>query len=184
MKSRRASAYGNLSTSIQRRTLRYRMVLVGVILTAAVLLLNMLLAASADAATGDFIIEGRGYGHGAGMSQWGAWQGARTGSTYDEILAFYYPGSTLSSLSAEPPSRCASRRIAASSAYEDKFYRVYYKPASDYRQAGATDSRGRRCRRAHIHRTAGGDQLHVIGRWPRSRARRRRLWIRPRIDHS
>jgi stage II sporulation protein D len=29
------------------------------------------------------------------MSQWGAWQAAREGVTFDKILAFYYPGSTL-----------------------------------------------------------------------------------------
>ena len=38
-------------------------------------------------------LEGRGYGHGRGMSQWGA-QGAASehGRTYRQILRFYYPG--------------------------------------------------------------------------------------------
>jgi stage II sporulation protein D len=39
---------------------------------------------------GTFIFEGRGWGHGAGMSQWGAYHMAQLGYTYAEILNFYY----------------------------------------------------------------------------------------------
>ena len=39
-----------------------------------------------------FAFEGSGLGHGAGMSQHGAAAMARTGKTYREILAHYYPG--------------------------------------------------------------------------------------------
>lgn len=42
-------------------------------------------------------ITGGGWGHGRGMSQWGAFQAASEGRSYTEILAFYYPGTTLSS---------------------------------------------------------------------------------------
>jgi len=38
---------------------------------------------------------GRGYGHGVGMSQWGAKGMAEQGHTARQILAFYYPGATL-----------------------------------------------------------------------------------------
>lgn len=37
----------------------------------------------------------RGYGHGVGLSQYGADYLARQGATFDEILAHYYPGATL-----------------------------------------------------------------------------------------
>lgn len=37
-----------------------------------------------------------GYGHGVGMSQYGANAMAKSGSTYKDILAHYYPGTTLS----------------------------------------------------------------------------------------
>ena len=37
-------------------------------------------------------IEGRGYGHGVGMSQWGAEGMARQGKTYRQILKHYYRG--------------------------------------------------------------------------------------------
>ncbi len=40
--------------------------------------------------------DGRGYGHGVGLCQWGAEGLARAGRTAGEILAFYYPGSRLS----------------------------------------------------------------------------------------
>jgi stage II sporulation protein D len=42
-----------------------------------------------------FVITGRGWGHGVGMPQWGAYGYAEHGFTYDKILAHYYPGTTL-----------------------------------------------------------------------------------------
>ena len=42
-------------------------------------------------------VRGHGYGHGHGMSQYGAYGAARQGLTVDQILAFYYPSTTLSS---------------------------------------------------------------------------------------
>jgi stage II sporulation protein D len=39
-----------------------------------------------------FVISGRGWGHGVGMSQYGAYGMANAGSTYDQILAHYYTG--------------------------------------------------------------------------------------------
>jgi stage II sporulation protein D len=42
-----------------------------------------------------FLVSGHGYGHGVGMGQWGAQGYAQHGYSYDEILAAYYPGTTL-----------------------------------------------------------------------------------------
>lgn len=50
-------------------------------------------ARTASAAT--FVFSGRGYGHGAGMSQYGAMGQANDGKTYAEILRFYYPGTEI-----------------------------------------------------------------------------------------
>jgi stage II sporulation protein D len=51
--------------------------------------------------TGEAIVfEGRGAGHGVGMCQTGAAEMGVQGKTYREILAFYYPGTTLG---ATPP---------------------------------------------------------------------------------
>lgn len=50
----------------------------------------------ARARVGSVTLEGRGYGHGAGLSQYGA-QGraSELGQSYRQILAFYYPGTRL-----------------------------------------------------------------------------------------
>ena len=49
-----------------------------------------------------FMIESRRFGHGVGMSQRGAEQMARQhGMTYEQILAFYYPGMGLAALNTE-----------------------------------------------------------------------------------
>jgi SpoIID/LytB domain protein len=40
-------------------------------------------------------VQGHGYGHGIGMSQYGAQGAARQGLTYDAILSTYYPGTAL-----------------------------------------------------------------------------------------
>jgi SpoIID/LytB domain protein len=47
---------------------------------------------------GVFRMVGAGWGHGRGMSQWGAYQAATEGRSHEEILAFYYPGTTLAAL--------------------------------------------------------------------------------------
>jgi SpoIID/LytB domain protein len=74
-----------------------------VLAAAIATLAGFVYAPVASAATGDFVISGRGYGQGQGMSQWGMWQGAREGNTYKQILAFYYPGTTLTTVSAVAP---------------------------------------------------------------------------------
>ena len=44
---------------------------------------------------GQFYITTHGYGHGVGLSQWGAKAFAEQGLSYDAILAHYFPGTTL-----------------------------------------------------------------------------------------
>jgi stage II sporulation protein D len=51
-----------------------------------------------DAGASVELYNGRGYGHGIGMSQWGAEGLAREGRTYTQILAFFYPGAALREL--------------------------------------------------------------------------------------
>ncbi len=43
----------------------------------------------------NLIIEGRGFGHGVGMCQFGALEMARQGKNYREILRHYYPGTRI-----------------------------------------------------------------------------------------
>lgn len=46
-------------------------------------------------AVSNLTINGRGYGHGIGMCQWGAIGRARAGQNYRTILETYYPGTTI-----------------------------------------------------------------------------------------
>ncbi len=45
-----------------------------------------------------FHINGRGFGHGLGMSQWGAYGLAARGANYQQILGHYYQGTTLAKI--------------------------------------------------------------------------------------
>ena len=50
-----------------------------------------------------FLLTGGGWGHGVGMSQWGAYGQAKEGRTFDAILAHYYTGATLGPLPSGTP---------------------------------------------------------------------------------
>ncbi len=50
---------------------------------------------------GTYTMTGRGFGHGVGMSQWGAHIMGQTGSTYKEIIQFYYPGTSVTDMNNE-----------------------------------------------------------------------------------
>jgi len=69
-------------------------------ITIAALAGSVGLATSADAAS-RMVIKGRGFGHGVGMSQYGAFGYAKNGRGYKEILAHYYQGTALSQLDAD-----------------------------------------------------------------------------------
>ena len=47
---------------------------------------------------GEFSIATKGYGHGVGMSQFGANQLSQQGKTYKDILLYYYPGTNIRNL--------------------------------------------------------------------------------------
>ena len=54
---------------------------------------------AAYGADGQFLFSTKGYGHGVGMSQYGANEMAKKGSSFDEILLHYYPAATLTNIS-------------------------------------------------------------------------------------
>jgi stage II sporulation protein D len=72
--------------------------------TLAAVALATVAAAPADAAT-RLSIRGAGFGHGVGMSQYGAYGYAQQGRTYREILRHYYRGTGLAVLSDRPEVR-------------------------------------------------------------------------------
>jgi stage II sporulation protein D len=47
------------------------------------------------AGSGNFVFSGKGWGHGVGLSQWGAKAMAETGSRFEDILAHYFPGTKI-----------------------------------------------------------------------------------------
>ena len=61
----------------------------------AILLTALALPASADAAT-SWVVKGAGWGHGIGMSQFGAYGLAQQGKSYRDILGHYYTGTEIS----------------------------------------------------------------------------------------
>jgi stage II sporulation protein D len=62
------------------------------------LLLFLCLASSAEASV-SWLIKGHGFGHGVGVSQYGAYGYAKHGKGYRFILAHYYTGTTIGTLS-------------------------------------------------------------------------------------
>jgi stage II sporulation protein D len=110
------------------------------------------LAPVATARADDLVIDGRGWGHGVGLSQYGAYGYAlREGRHHDFILAHYYPGTELG--------RAPATRM-----------RVRIKEAGALRVCGATaarDAGGRRLRlseaRTYRFGAVGADRLAVSG---------------------
>jgi stage II sporulation protein D len=72
-------------------------------LLVLLLLAAAALAASAAPAKTVFFIRGGGWGHGIGMSQWGAYGYAVQGGTYRQILSLYYPGTNVGSSENQNP---------------------------------------------------------------------------------
>lgn len=61
------------------------------------LFLSLALAPSAQASV-KWVVKGRGFGHGVGMSQYGAYGYAQHGADYRSILGHYYAGTTVGQL--------------------------------------------------------------------------------------
>ena len=89
------------------------------------------------------VIKGAGFGHGIGMSQYGAYGFALKGRDYREIMAHYYKGTELGSAPSRP-------------------VRVLLQPSDPFiRVRGATSVSGRSLRpeRTYVARDSGGAVL-------------------------
>ena len=105
------SAQTRPSTLVRSRSGR----LLGLAVVSAVLstlLVGDALPARADPTvaprSGSFTVRGSGFGHGWGMSQYGAYGAAAEGLDWKQILAFYYPGTTRTELPARTSSGSGS----------------------------------------------------------------------------
>ena len=127
---------------------------------APIIALALLLAVPATASAADLVVDGRGWGHGVGLSQYGAYGFALQGSDHRSILAHYYTGSGYGTA---PPVRM----------------RVRLKRSRAPKLSGATRARAanrRRVRlrddRAYRFRALSGNRIQVIdSRTGRTRAR-------------
>ena len=117
----------------------------------------------AAAARADYVIDGRGFGHGVGMSQYGAYGYAlREGRDFRWILGHYYPGTSVG--------RAATARM-----------RVLLRDTRAPKVCGATAARDAAGRRVRLRDTSvyaftalGADKLRVTDtRGGRTRARLR-----------
>jgi stage II sporulation protein D len=79
-------------------------------------LLALLPAGSASAAS-KFTIRGAGFGHGVGMSQYGAYGFAQNGSGYRDILAHYYTGTAIGSLDPNQRVRVLLQSVRGSASF-------------------------------------------------------------------
>ena len=81
---------------------RTRILALAVALTGSVMTAPVTPTQAADATVkplnGYVVVTGAGWGHGKGMSQYGAYGAADAGLSHEKILAFYYPKTTLSTL--------------------------------------------------------------------------------------
>ncbi len=68
---------------------------VGLLVALLVVLPRTPAGAAASAAPSSYAIKGAGYGHGVGLSQYGAKVAAEEGRTHSHILSFYYPGTSV-----------------------------------------------------------------------------------------
>lgn len=82
------------------RHTRHATAALAAILAACLIALAALAAASAEAGS-KWIVKGRGYGHGVGMSQWGAYGYAERGASYRKILGHYYSGTKIGKAKAD-----------------------------------------------------------------------------------
>jgi stage II sporulation protein D len=129
-------------------------------LAAAVVTVSIVALASPAPVDGSWVIRGKGFGHGVGMSQYGAEGMARTGRKYRRILRHYYRNTRIGRVNSQ------SVRVLLSERSRVGFTRAR-------RACGGSVNRGRRYsfaggRRVSL-RNASGKRLRRCGRQARAR---------------
>ena len=99
---------------------------------------------------------GHGWGHGIGMSQWGAEGAAAQGLGWPAILGFYYPGATASATLGNPTVRVSLSAVGTSALLATAEAGVYVTVAGTAYLLPA--------------RTATGATITRFGLWPTSTA--------------
>ena len=91
-----------------------------------------------------YVLTGGGYGHGVGLSQYGALAQAQAGRSYREILEFYYPGTTLGT---GPPSKVRVARCERPLGPQDRIGRTFHGARRNRDEDGAPRRRASRSAR-------------------------------------
>jgi SpoIID/LytB domain protein len=128
--------------------------------TTCLALAACLLVAAPATAASRFTIRGAGFGHGVGMSQYGAYGFAKNGATYDEILRHYYTGTELGTTDPGQTVRVLLQSTAGSASF-----------------SGATSAgtRGLDAGRTYLVRRRGASQVDLLT----SRGRRMATFTAP-----
>lgn len=122
---------------------------------------------SAASAASSLVIEGRGFGHGVGLSQYGAYGYAQHGASYKDILGHYYTGTALATLPAAPEVGVllATGRSSVTVTQADRVGTFKLDPARAYKLVGngtggvvVKDDKGKKIARAPgaVRVSAGG----------------------------
>ena len=121
-------------------------------LAITILLLAVLAPAAAHGAT-TYVVRGAGFGHGVGMSQYGAYGMAQKGFGFGRILAHYYQGTELS----PAPSRPIRILLQASDPYV-RFRGATRAPGGKARSRTTTYI-ARRARSGRVSLSGGGRRI-------------------------
>ncbi len=133
--------------------------------------LACLLALPAMASAKVWVVKGAGFGHGVGMSQYGAYGYAKHGFTYDQILTHYYTGTTIGS-TADQSVRVLLRDSVGSVAFHgaNSACGVAIKPGKTYvaKRKGAgvvvRSKKGRRIAKCAVMTATGAPAVAVAGK--------------------
>jgi stage II sporulation protein D len=140
-------------------------------LTIAIALLAATAASSAEA-KGRWVIKGAGYGHGIGMSQYGAYGSAKAGMGYRAILKQYYsgteiganPGKTMRILLRPYQTRVSFRGASAACGVKLNRSRTYTAKRKGSKVSLRTKSGRRRGKCGRVLRATGGKSVALIGK--------------------
>ena len=139
--------------------------------TLTVLIAVAAVPASAGAAE-RWSVRGAGWGHGIGMSQWGAYGYAKRGATYREIIGHYYRNTTIGSVGGggvrvllQPNRSTVYFRHATQAGGRELTEDSVYRATREGNNVILRSASGRRLEAfADVMRVAGGKHVRLLGR--------------------
>lgn len=118
---------------------------------------------------GTYRFEGGGFGHGVGLSQWGAHGMANAGKSYDEILNFYYTGVRIDQRRVQGASTPAAGLLASARAAPPTVRQVNAPPPASAVTSGRSQPADRAAQPVPEHRAT---ERKTVAAWNESSNRR------------